>query len=621
LNVAAESGCGAESKRVWSSTLCHGDGGLVGHFSQAGSLEFADEHQSRCSVAEEAWLAPCCADVIWYPPSPPLQKLAAPESLELEDVTCTSVTVSWTGPNGPSTHFLVSLTDPSAGAAGIADPEAVQRTTVESKLTVGGLLPSTDYEVRVAANNALGPGAWSRPQQVRTVAPDKPPLAPLLPELVKDSDCSTLVLRVPPLRTIGCASDVTLALQKFSILSSWTTVQYAHSADVAVQELDPELAYTFRLVAYNQAGGSEPSPTAGPFALGVADRSSAAPRAKATSSATVSVSWAHLSRPCDLPIRWKVMVLQLGEASQVWRVVLADTASLSARLELSCPAGCSFKAMPLISGWVGWSNASLPVWTHAIPDPPDGALRLGMSLAASPDTLSIDQRLKTSFRNEIAGVLAISLRRVALVEARPLAAAWYMAFDIMPPDLAGDAVDDGSAADPDVEPLAEQLGRMVRSPESDLLLGEVTRYTNSTYGVDHMIKTDAGWAATLQLPPAHGSGPLVWAATAESVKADSRIALLVAIGFLSSAAAIMMGLLCNCSCNKGYLAVHGSDMPPAAIGEMNLNTLHADSMGDTVNRRTLFSRPPNRGHGGSRQPPDSVYHAPRTCALEDAEYF
>ena len=77
-----------------------------------------------------------------------------------------TVTASWSTPNGngsPVTSFDVEI-----------DPGGVSSTTANS-MRWDGRTPDTVYRVRVRAINAVGPGAWSNWESVRTPPPPPPP--------------------------------------------------------------------------------------------------------------------------------------------------------------------------------------------------------------------------------------------------------------------------------------------------------------------------------------------------------------------------------------------------------------------------------------------------------------
>lgn len=61
----------------------------------------------------------------------------------------------------------------------------------------------------------------------------------------------------------------------------------------------------------------------------------------------------------------------------------------------------------------------------------EGAARLLLRLAVSPDELPLTSQKSESFESETAAVLAISRHRVTMVETRPLASEWQVAFDTL----------------------------------------------------------------------------------------------------------------------------------------------------------------------------------------------
>ena len=194
-----------------------------------------------------------------------------------------------------------------------------------------------------------------------------------------------------------------------------------------VDGLDPKAAYSYRLIAFNQAGSSEPSEAVGPIVVGMKDGfADSQPVARATSSASVLVDWGGATSDCQSGVAWKVFYRPADSKSGTWRLLSASHAGTAVRAELQCPSGCVFKVAPLVSGFGGSSLASRP--TTGLPMRPavDGAARLLMHLAISPDELPISSQEIASFESETAAVLAISRHRVKMVETRPLASEWQV---------------------------------------------------------------------------------------------------------------------------------------------------------------------------------------------------
>ena len=78
---------------------------------------------------------------------------------------------------------------------------------------------------------------------------------------------------------------------------------------MTVDGLDPKVAYSYRLIAFNQAGSSEPSAAVGPVVVGMQDGfTDSQPVAQATSSASVLVDWSDATSHCQSGVEWLQLV-------------------------------------------------------------------------------------------------------------------------------------------------------------------------------------------------------------------------------------------------------------------------------------------------------------------------
>ena len=87
------------------------------------------------------------------------------------------------------------------------------------------------------------------------------------------AECATLRLRLPEEEQgSGCSAALSLALQYKSPSTRTWSIAKQHllaGSEVVVDGLDAKLAYSYRLIAFNQAGGSEPSEVVGPVVVGM----------------------------------------------------------------------------------------------------------------------------------------------------------------------------------------------------------------------------------------------------------------------------------------------------------------------------------------------------------------
>jgi len=517
---------GGDSMRVWTSTLCRTGTNAVGHVSQGASQTALGAAPGKCSDVAEALHARCCADLAMPPPSPPLRLLEPPLDLRAQESSCTSVTLRWaappfSAPGGPVDYLLAW----SAEETPSPPDDATRLVATSTQLEVGSLAPGLSYFFWVAARNPLGLGAWTPALQAASVAPTRAPEPPIVPAVALRDDCASLELFLPDRRFVGCASDETLALQVYSAAAPvWTTTQHTTWTSVVLGELDAAVAYSFRLIAFNHAGGSAPSAEVGPFLTGTtADKLRAPPEAIATSSCSVSVSWLELATPCRLKALWRVMYLPAG--STTWKMLERQTHTPVLRAAFACPAGCAFKVMPIVDGWTQWSDASRSVLTKPMPALARHGVRLEMALGVSPDDFPFDATSRDAFREGIASVLGAERARLALVEARPLQQSWVLILDIVPGAVKpGFALDSSAPLERSATSLAEALAGHFLEGGALHAACLSCRLLNLTHGVKRLIQTpDGGWTAIALHFAAPPSPPL---RKANWVDADSAALLL-----------------------------------------------------------------------------------------------
>jgi hypothetical protein len=469
------------------------------------------------------------------PPSPPLRLLDAPTAVRAGDATCTSLSLSWepplfTPPSGPL-DYAVAWIDGSTDDDAPSD-EAERLVATAPVLKVARLSPGESYTFWVAARNGLGLGAWSRPLQAATRPPTHAPDAPVEPTLAAGDSCDSLELHLPDRRTDGCASDEALALQVYSAaVTVWTTSEHTTGTKVLLNRLDASQAYRFRLIAFNRAGGSAPSAEVGPFLTGTtADRMRSPPVARVTSSATIWLDWSQLAAPCRMAGLWRVMYLPSG--SDTWRMLERQVSVPRLRRSFECPAGCSFKVMPIIDGWAQWSGPSAVVATAPMAPLQRHAVRVSLSLAVSPDDMPFDAPDRTAFCDGLASVLGADRSRFLLVEARPLDSSWTVVLDIVPPPATkAQFALENRQADRSAATLAEALAGNFIGGGALLSACVTCRRLNLSHGVQRMIQTPGGGWTGITLHFASPPSP--------SARGTSTVgSFLRPLGFIAAAAAL-----------------------------------------------------------------------------------
>lgn len=556
-NEAANTGCNLDGSRVWSSTVCYGDGGLVGHLSQAGSAESLASAPRTCNTDADMLAARCCADVAFYPPAPPLRLLESPNDAHVDSASCNNVSLRWTAPQGdyPADGFVVDWVADWERTSVAVRPKsgASHLSTVDPHATISGLQPGTGYVFWVAARNAAGMGAWSGGISGSTLAARIVPRAPSEPVLTRasatpgapGSNCTTLRVQIPRSADgSACEAVLSLALQYQSVATRTWSVVKQHllpGTEVDVDGLDPHTAYSFRLIAFNQAGGSPPSDVVGPFVVGMLPGfEQAQPLAHGTSSTTVHVDWSQLVGSCQGQLAWRVLYRLADSTTGIWKLLSAGHIGTSLRTELACPNGCIFKVSPLVSGFSASSAASEPAYTLPMRSAAAGAARLVLGLAATPDEVALTSQQLQSMESEAAALLEVPRQRVQVVETRPLANAWQVVFDLLP------AEGGKAAAGAGVDGLAVTLASMLRAPESKLFLGDIMRHANATAGLRRLV------------PPTDGSSKYTTVAVLDSPAQPGSTLGTMGLGMVVAMLLAGIGALLY---SKSQRQSHGYELP------------------------------------------------------------
>ncbi|MCQ3815050.1 MAG: fibronectin type III domain-containing protein, partial [Acidimicrobiia bacterium] len=185
------------------------------------------------------------------PPDAPTQVALTPASQQL--------TVTWIPPanNGGAvvSSYVVSHKLASAGADGWSTPVSVTAPTVTA--VISSLTNASVYEVRVAAKNSAGQGAWS---EVVSAAPSGSAVAPGAPRDVSavPADGSLVVSWVPPGSDGGAAvSGYLIQHREDTQGAAWSTPAAEAAATArtfTVSSLTGGKTYQVRVAAKNSAG-------------------------------------------------------------------------------------------------------------------------------------------------------------------------------------------------------------------------------------------------------------------------------------------------------------------------------------------------------------------------------
>ncbi|KAL3927787.1 MAG: hypothetical protein SGPRY_002671, partial [Prymnesium sp.] len=484
-NVAAGSGCSLDRVRVWSGTPCR-NGAYIGHFTQAGAISALRELPRRCSALPgEQWALRCCADDATDDTS----SFNAPHGLLLESASCSAVNISWLPP-APSTRSSGFVLFWSESDVRDFSPTQPMISVQEEFAQISGLFPATEYSVWVAAQTKSGHGPTSGQLLVKTSVPDEVPPKPDQPTLVRSPDCNSLLFDLPLRRQIGCRSDVLMALQygSGSAPSSTQEVRSTHHK-VVVSGLDLLTAYSFAAISINQAGSSEPSAFIGPYIVGTLQTQlQQRPMAVATSSATVSIEWGHLTGSCHAgnDVLWSVAYRQVAATQRSgWQMIEeAAISGTTRRAMVDCIEGCSFKVSPFIDGLSLWSEESAVLYANALPEPADQVIRVSLQIAMSPLQLQLGTKLD-ELCVDMASAIGVQSERLRGVEARPLQEAWDAVLDILPSNQTTSPDEPASLA------VRDAIASSLEQRTSRLRQEGLTRLIDATMGI-FVLSADGG---------------------------------------------------------------------------------------------------------------------------------
>ena len=250
----------------------------------------------------ESWYARCCADVLHYPPAPPLVVLTAPFGLSVVSQECTQLSIAGRRPSAATTtRTLRSRGPPPRGRP--PDASAAQ-LHAQHVTEVSGLTPGAKYTLgwRRATRRASARGAKALGHDD---AVDGDAGAPRAADLRRLAQLLGDRVELPPMRRSGCTAHGSLALRARSpradgMMPSWQTVRTVEAARAAHRRrlrLNANVAYSLRLLAVNApAVGADVA--LGPVAVGDLESQQGAAR-QGDEPRTLVVEWGHLAGRCQ----------------------------------------------------------------------------------------------------------------------------------------------------------------------------------------------------------------------------------------------------------------------------------------------------------------------------------
>lgn len=187
----------------------------------------------------------------------------APRNLQPTEVNKSSVTLTWEVPEqdggSPVTGYIVERRQTTATRW----TKAHKQTLTETVFTATDLVEMSEYEFRVAAENAAGIGKPCEPVgPILTQSPYDVPDAPAKPQITNITKDTATLTWTPPEKDGGSPVFNYVIECKPVRASKW--ISASHNITVAntrftVKDLTEGMEYEFRVLAENKAGLSKPS--------------------------------------------------------------------------------------------------------------------------------------------------------------------------------------------------------------------------------------------------------------------------------------------------------------------------------------------------------------------------
>ena len=270
-------------------------------------------------------------------PAPIAGVPAAPAAPKVTSVTRDAVSLSWLAPadgGSPLTGYNVEFR-----SAATAVWSSI--TTDQTNATIGQLSPTTGYQVRVTAINAVGVSAPS-PIVVLTTAGDAPATPTGLRVYANWGFGTQFTWNPVASSGINPIKGYRLELLKGD---QWVEGTYTTSVYGVIGGLKPMTDYTMRLMAVNNWGASAPT---APFNFRTSTPAPLRPASLTASEITASsakISWAPVARTVEtVPISYVITYGRSGSATAIQTVTSAETAVVITGLSAKNSYWASVKA-------------------------------------------------------------------------------------------------------------------------------------------------------------------------------------------------------------------------------------------------------------------------------------
>ncbi len=242
-------------------------------------------------------------------------------ALTASGFTSRSITVYWklgeSDPDAPITGYRIQVLNDGAWTT-------VETTDAETTTsTIGDLTPNTTYTARVVATSDAG----NTPSTSTTVRTSGPPTTTPTPTQTGRTS-TTITLRWNPATPDTGAPITGYRIQRW-ISGDWTTQMTVDSSDaeVTIQDLVPNSAYTFRLLAVSDAGSASSSNMNAATSAPPASPGRVTQEARTATSARVA--WAAALADDGAPVTgYRVEILD-GDSWRVVAIVDADSRSVT----------------------------------------------------------------------------------------------------------------------------------------------------------------------------------------------------------------------------------------------------------------------------------------------------
>ena len=244
---------------------------------------------------------------------------SAPASVTFSNNRATSFSITWSAVSSPVKvrNYIVEIS-----RDGNTWNAAPKRTSTVTSLSIGNLLPGTNYKLRVAAVNAEGQSPFTQAAITTLATVPSASAKPTASEITSSS------IKLSWLAPTSGGSEITNYLVEISGGgSSWTEVSKPISTDTAlnITGLKPATKYMFRLKAVNSVGVSKVSSSASFTTFATAPAIPTNLLVKSQTASSLTLTWTAPSNGGTRIIDYRVEYsLDQGES---WLIVAKNAAS------------------------------------------------------------------------------------------------------------------------------------------------------------------------------------------------------------------------------------------------------------------------------------------------------